>query len=209
MSVMLDHLLWAVPDLDAGVAGIAALTGVTPSGGGSHPGFGTRNALLSLGPDVYLEVIAPDPAQAGPAAGALAAGIAARRAPGLMSFAVAVPSIASAAASVAAAGLATDGPVAMTRRRADGVELAWSVLFAQGPLGPVQPFFIDWHASPHPARTAPGGCRLARFVVLHPDPPAVRAQFAPQGITVEVAGASTPGFLAELITPRGTVWLTG
>jgi hypothetical protein len=50
----IDHLMWAVPDLVAGVDRLESLTGVRAASGGAHPGMGTANALLGLGPGVYL-----------------------------------------------------------------------------------------------------------------------------------------------------------
>lgn len=201
----LDHLLWAAPDLDAGIAALAASTGATPAVGGSHPGFGTRNALLSLG-STYLEVIAPDPAQ--DLADNRGGRIAALPRPGLLTFAVRTPDLAGFAAAARAAGLSVGEPVAMSRTRPDGSRLAWAVQDADSGAHPdLVPFAIDWQGSPHPAATAPAGCTLIDFAVLHPDPAPLAAIYAALRVPVAVRPAPRPGLTATLATPRGTVVL--
>ena len=60
---LLDHLVYATPDLEATCRELEVRLGVRASAGGQHPGRGTHNALISIGPKAYLEIIGPDPLQ--------------------------------------------------------------------------------------------------------------------------------------------------
>ena len=61
-----DHIAISAQTLEDGVAAVEAALGVKMAGGGQHPHMATHNRLLGLG-DLYLEVIAIDPAAPAPA----------------------------------------------------------------------------------------------------------------------------------------------
>lgn len=197
----LDHILWAVPDVDDAAARFAALAGVEPGQGGRHDGNGTRNALAGLGDDLYFEVIGPDRSQA--LEGTLGARFADLPNDRLYTFAVATDSLTGAAQAVAPLGLTLSAPRPMFRPLAGGGELRWSISFLEGhDEGPLLPFLIRWESGPHPADGAPPGCTLASFELRTPDPEAVERIVRALGLTVAVSHGDR-GLIADLETPRG------
>jgi hypothetical protein len=204
MTNPLDHLVWGCPDLDAGVDRLEALTGVRPAYGGSHKGVGTRNALLSLGPEAYLEVMAPDPAQA--MERGLGARLRALDQPGLIAWAARSDDLQALADAPGSDRLSPLGPLDMSRIRPDGRTLTWRLLFLGGTtLG--FPFFIDWLDSPHPAGQAPPGCLLRGFEVHTPDVGRISAEFAALRLDAPVRLAAATSLRAAIDTPRGPVRL--
>src|SRR4051812_10884651 len=57
----IDHVILGIDDLQKGIAELERATGVRAVFGGAHPGRGTQNALISLGENHYLEILAPNP----------------------------------------------------------------------------------------------------------------------------------------------------
>ena len=157
-----DHIVYGVEDLEAGVDELAERLGVRPAPGGRHVGRGTHNALLGLGGDAYLEVIALDPEQPRPA-GPLPFGLDRLRLPRLVGWASRTADIEGQRARALERGHDPGEVRSMSRRRPDGFLLEWRLTRdAPDPDRLVVPFLIDWGASPHPAASAPGGAKAVR-----------------------------------------------
>jgi hypothetical protein len=203
----LDHLLWGATDLDVAIDHIERLTGVRAAAGGRHPGEGTRNALLRLGPRSYLEIIAPDPLNP-PVGRPRWLGLDTLAAPRLITWAASVPDIAARAAAARVAGVPL-GDVREGRRvRDDGEALSWRLTYPDPLVGDgLVPFLIDGDPGPHPARTSPAGITLLDLRAEHPDPPAIAAMLLPLGIALRVTEGPMPALVATLDTPRGRIEL--
>lgn len=196
----LDHLAVCCGDLAEGEAAVAAALGVGLAPGGAHPHMGTHNRLLGLGPGLYLEVIAVDPAARKPGWPRWFDLDRFGGAPRLRNWICRTDDL-DAALALAPAGLG----VATSLARGD---FRWR--FAIPPSG-VLPFddaypgLIEWQGAAHPAHRLPdAGCRLRRLEVAHPQAAALRAALAGQledGRVVIVPGQKA--LRAEIETPHG------
>jgi hypothetical protein len=204
-----DHLLLGVSDLDRGIAWVEQRTGVRAAIGGTHPGVGTRNALLSLGARHYLEIIAPDPAQS---AYNFQIDLRPLTEPRLITWAAAIKDIEAVAQAARDAGYQVLGPRAGSRLTPSGKLLQWRTLGVVNKLGvgavePV-PFFIEWAPdSPHPSQDPPTGCELQAVHFQHPDSQALAAALKGLGIDAKVVQAGTVRLSASLKTPKGPIEL--
>ena len=201
----LDHLVYATPDVDATVAELGATTGAYAAPGGSHAGHGTRNALLSLGPRCYLEIIGPDREQPEPA-GPRPFGVDEVRAAALLTWAVGVDDIDVAVAGARKLGYEPGDPISMQRRRPDGVLLSWRLTPPGLADGGIVPFFIEWVDSPHPAESAPP-ITLVDFTLTHPRPSDVRYPLLAVGAEVPLRTDDRRGLHAVIEGPAGRVAL--
>ena len=147
MSLQIDHVLYAVTDLEAAATRFEEDLGLVSIPGGPHPGWGTANRIVPLGPD-YLELVGVVDREAAEASSfgrlVLEAG------DGLVGWSIGTEDLDRVANRL---GLEI---VRGKRKRPDGVRLTWraagieEAMRSHGAL----PFFIQWEG---PGELHPGG----------------------------------------------------
>lgn len=201
-----DHLVLACTDLAQGARFVRDRLGVQSQPGGKHLLMGTHNALLRLGPRVYLELIAIDPdgaAQRPRWFGLDSEPVRERiaRGPFLLTWVAACSDV------VAAAALDSRfGEVIGASRGA----FSWRITVpADGRLNfdGVLPTLIQWDGAAHPCDGLDErDCALAELQVQHPSAPLIRPLFDALGLGAPVrlrTGDAAIG--ARIATPRGVV----
>jgi hypothetical protein len=207
MLSRVDHLVYAAPNLSTGIEQVERMLGVKAVAGGQHPGGGTRNALIGLGNETYLEIIGPDPEQPQPVR-PRRFGIDDLKSPRLATWAVKSTDLEAIAEKAKANGFDLGGVQSGSRLRPDGVLLAWRLtvsptLTADG----IIPFFIDWGKTQHPSHGLSGSCKLVALRAEHPNANVIEKGLSGLGLSIKVDTAPAPGLIATIETPRGQVEL--
>ena len=206
----IDHLVYAVPDLVSGIDRMERLLGVRPASGGHHPGWGTANALLSLGSDVYLEVIGPDPDQPDPPR-PRPFGLDQLSHARLAAWAVSVADLEARIRASAARGYHPGRIFPSSRHQPDGSLLTWQLALPDAlhlPFDGLIPFLIDWQGTAvHPAAVTPSGGTLAELRAEHPEPSEPRALLDALDVELALTRGPAARLIAVIESPAGRVEL--
>lgn len=203
-----DHLVYGTPDLRVCVEQIERLLGVRATPGGQHPGEGTRNPLISLGPAVYLECLGPDPEQLKPDRPRWF-GIDDLTTPRLVGWAAKGDDLAQLASNAMRNGIKLGERWCLgagKRHRAFSL-LGRSRISAQDWPTASARFLSTGGQTPHPARTAAGRATLVELRAEHPDPERVQKILSRLGLDLPVTKAMRPALIATIASPRGRVEL--
>ena len=212
-GMRVDHVVYAAEHdgLQATAERLAKLIGVEPVDGGVHPRFGTRNVILPLADERYVEVVevlehpAADKAPFGQVVRARS-----EAGGGWLGWVVSVEDIREQEQRLGRE--AVDG----NRHRPDGVELRWRQIGIRGlQADPQLPFFIQWEdGAPHPSADggAPPAVKIESLQIAG-DPDRVRDWLGlPADDTSSVIDFSfvaphgTPGLMSVTFdTPSGEV----
>lgn len=208
----LDHLSYAAgPDgLDSTTRRLGSLLGEDFVDGGVHPGFGTRNRVLPLAGDTYLEVVSvlDHPASDKVPFGQLVRERSALGG-GWIGWVVAVDDIAPVEQRLGRPA------VQGNRHRPDGLDLRWRQIGVRNLMtDPQLPFVVQWQvaATHHPSTGASGDVRLTSLEIAG-DPRRVADWLGEPAVAALgdlqvhwAAPRGTRGLLAaSFSTPRGRV----
>jgi len=207
----LDHIIVAAATLAQGCDYVESGLGVRPQTGGKHVLMGTHNALLKLGPRLFLEVLSVDPQAPAPARprwfdldeprmrASLTDG------PRLVHHVARTDDI-----EALASRSPTDLGEILQLTRGD---FRWRITVPPDghlPGRGLVPTLIQWSDARHPADgLADRGLSLVALAGEHPDPAPVRSALARLGLsdTVKVTYGQSPRLAAMIRTPRGIVTL--
>ncbi|MBX2877031.1 MAG: VOC family protein [Saprospiraceae bacterium] len=204
----IDHIVYAVPDLDQAILDFQEKTGIEPTFGGYHKNKGTKNALVNIGEGAYLELITVDPentaivsprwmgvdliSEAQVTRWSLKSDQLEHDSKALQAFAEKM-------------GVIEGGQ----RKTATGDLLSWMMIMPlAAPPVEIAPFVTSWGAdSIHPTQNLPQVAPLLDIQFFHPDPDSLMDLWSQLGLSYAIHEDAAPKIKILLDCPKGRVEL--
>jgi len=193
--MFIDHFVWVTSNLLEEMERFTRILGVRAVYGGYHPGQGTHNALIDLGGQCYLELLAPDPHQASAKIWMIA------NKPldsGLIHWAWRTDNLVRQIQLCKDAGW-VPGPIQEGQRQ----HLQWRLTDPDAPGADLQPFLIEWFSGRHPTDSLSDLGHLGSIILKHPTPESLTyGEFIPKWPECRIKKGSHC-LIINLETPKG------
>ena len=202
---ILDHLVYITSDVDQTIKDLTEKLGVTATLGEQHPLWGTRNALLALGPRMYLEILGPDPSLS--REGLKRPFDFDRLYKSRLATWVSRSEDLNRTIEVGRqVGVDLGEVLSGKRTKPDGTVLSWTMTdLTKVRENGIVPYFINWGRSKHPAVGAPTGCFLKGLRAEHPNPNHVNSILEAFGLELQVSHGKSASITATIETKNGIV----
>ena len=205
----LDHIVYAVSDLDLASKELEQKLGVAPIFGGHHTTEGTKNALINLKDGMYLELIAIDHNNKNIIQNRWM-GVDLLTKNQITRFALTSEDLAKDSITLKkydpTMGVLKKG----SRYTASGHTLQWELLMPlPTPEVDLIPFMLDWSKSDtHPHKVLPDmGCTLIEMYATHPTPEKITPILEALGYDLRIEKSNQTTIHITLDTPNGIVHL--
>ena len=204
----IDHIVYAVSDLDLACGQIEELLGVKPIFGGYHQTQGTKNALVGLGEGQYLELIAIDETNKDITSPRWM-GVDLLTKSQITRWAIKSTDLNHDAAVLQQANPEMGQRSGGSRKTANGSLLAWDLLMPlASPEVEILPFIIDWSAAEsHPSDQLSIQCRLVELYATHPNPQLIESTLEKLNVSLRIEPSETISIKAKIQCPNGIIEL--
>lgn len=204
----IDHIVYAVPDLEAAILEFEAMTGVRPTFGGYHQHKGTKNALVNIGDGAYLELITVDQENTTISAPRWM-GVDLIQEAKVTRWSLKSDQLEQDSQALrsyhAKMGLIEGGQ----RNTAAGDLLSWMMIMPLAePAVEIAPFVTSWgENSVHPTQNLSPVCPLLDIQFVHPEPVALADLWRQLGLNYPILAGTTPQIKVVLDCPKGNIEL--
>lgn len=202
----IDHIVYTVPDLAAAMDWFEEISGIRPAFGGYHTTQGTKNAVVNLGNQRYLEILAADGENT------------AIQPPRWMGVDF-LEKAQMTRWSLKSTNLPADSRILKSydaemgrieggqRKTTSGSLLTWEMIMPLvAPQLEIMPFMTDWQNSDvHPTDTMPEQCQLIGMKFTHPTPDLLVPTLTKLALDVDLVIGERISIKAIIQCPKGII----
>ncbi len=201
----IDHLVYCVPDLNQAIAFFYDVLGVQAKVGGQHLDQGTKNALINLGDNCYLEILAVDHSNKKVIAPRWM-GVDLITEAKLTRWALASEDLGSDSSKLIKCNPKLGKIIGGSRKTKAGM-LQWKMIKPLAePKVDILPFMVDWSESDfHPTEKMDEMCRLESMEFYHPKNAVVTDCMSAIVEGLEIKEAGEAGIVAVITGPKGSL----